>query len=284
MHWRRITFISLVVAGACSLALFFWLQQGNTADGLRFTVLDVGQGDALLVQTPNGNDVLVDGGPDSRVVERLSKRLPASDRTIELVILTHPDLDHVGGLAAVARQYRIERVLETGVRSTSRADAAWVSEVSKQGSERIEARAGERFELDGVTFDILWPSAETDWQTRKRNETSVVVKMTYGETSFLLTGDISSDVEARLVQTGTLTNVDVLKVPHHGSISSSSEEFLDAIKPETAVISVGQKNRYGHPHPVVVRRLEQRGAKVLRTDEDGDVVIVSDGKEITFDN
>ncbi len=283
MPLRRVVLTTVVVAVSCALALALWLSPESEPEVLRLTALDVGQGDAILLQTPNGSDVLVDGGPDDRVRQQLSRHLPAADRTIELVVLTHPDLDHVGGLPAVARSYRIERVLETGVRSTSQADAAWVSEVTKQGSERIQAQAGQRLEIDGVWFDVLWPDASTDLATPKRNETSVVLRVTYGATSFLLTGDISSDVEARMVQTGTLTDVDVLKAPHHGSISSSSEEFLDAVKPETAMISVGKKNRYGHPHPVVVRRLVKRGIRVLRTDEVGDVVCESDGERVTCD-
>lgn len=284
MRWRRVVLTTVAVAAGCAITLAFWLPSKNGTAVLRLTALDVGQGDAILLQTPNGSDVLVDGGPDDRVRQQLSRHLSAADRTIELVVLTHPDLDHVGGLPAVARSYRIERVLETGVRSTSQADTAWVSEISKQGSERIQAQAGQRLEIDGVWFDVLWPDASTDLATPKRNETSVVLRITYGATSFLLTGDISTAVESRLVLNGTLTDVDVLKAPHHGSISSSSEEFLDTVKPEVAVISVGQRNRYGHPHPVVMRRLAKRGVKILRTDEMGDVELVSDGGKITFDN
>ncbi|MBI4092302.1 MAG: MBL fold metallo-hydrolase [Candidatus Kerfeldbacteria bacterium] len=278
----RIGGVSIV----CAAALFFWLGPPvpESGHGLRVIALDVGQGDAILIRTPNGEDVLIDGGPDSRVVERLSANLPASDRTIELVVSTHADLDHVGGLADVAGHYRIDRVLETGVRSGSGADRRWVEAMKQQKTEVTTVRAGTTFVIDGTRFDVLWPQTEADLEVKKRNNTSVVLELTYGSTSFLFTGDIESEVEERLVASGTLPDVDVLKVPHHGSISSSSQEFIEAVKPEYAVISVGKNNKFGHPHPVVVRRLEQRGVKIWRTDEDGDVVISSDGKSITFDN
>ncbi|MBI4426776.1 MAG: MBL fold metallo-hydrolase [Candidatus Kerfeldbacteria bacterium] len=268
---------------ACALALALWV--GPRSDpAFRMVVLDVGQGDAILLQTPDGSDVLVDGGPDGRVVERLSEYLPPSDRTLELVVLTHPDADHVGGLPAVAEHFKIERVLETAVRSDSLADRSWEAAIDAQRAQRLEAIGNYRLDVGGVALKVLWPPTAVAADAKLRNDTSVVLHVQYGETDVLLTGDISADVEQRLVLTGTLPDVEVLKVPHHGSISSSSEEFLDALKPAAAVISVGQDNRYGHPHPVVLRRYNKRGAKMLRTDEDGDVVMTSDGQKITFDN
>lgn len=278
MRTRSIVLRLAALSAVCAAALWFWL--GSSVQDLRVVVLDVGQGDAILIRTPGNNDILIDGGPDGRVVERLSANLPGWDKTLELVVLTHPDLDHVGGLPEVAQSYTIERVLETEVRSPGVADTAWERELAQQHAQRLLARAGTALALDRVKLEVLWPQSEKDLETKQRNDTSVVVRLTYGETSWLLTSDISSAVEERLVQSGTLTDVDVLKVPHHGSISSSSQEFLEAVKPEVAVISVGKRNKFGHPHPVVVRRLKQRGANVLRTDEIGDVVCQSNGQDI----
>lgn len=285
MHWRRVLVPSFVVALAAMLALTLWLvpeQRSVQSHELRFTALDVGEGDAILVQTPNGSDVLIDGGPDATVVERLSRHLPPSDRDLELVVLTHPDADHVNGLAIIASQFRIDRVLETGVRAKSKADGAWVAEVRRQKSEVTDAAAGTSLTLDGVRFDVLWPVSDADVQEESGNDTSVVLRVTYGETSFLLSGDISAVVEDRLIRTGTLSDVDVLKVGHHGSISSTSEEYLDAVRPEIAVISVGQGNKFGHPHPSVLRRLRERGVEVMRTDELGDVELVSNGISVSL--
>lgn len=286
MHVRDFVLRIVIVIAAVGSALFFWVEPAfrfyPSQQLLKVTALDVGQGDAILIQTPRGDDVLIDGGPDDQVVERLAASLPAADRGIELVILTHPDLDHVGGLGAVAAHYHIDRVLETEVRSFSTGDRAWEQEISEQHSERLTARAGMVLHLDQVAFEVLWPQSAQDLKTKKRNDTSVVIRVTYGKTSFLFTGDMTSYVEERLNHSGTLTDVDVLKVPHHGSITSSSEEFLDAVKPEITLISVGKNNTYGHPHPVVVRRLKQRGMKVLRTDEVGDVTIISDGHRVEY--
>jgi competence protein ComEC len=271
----------LLVAGSVT-AVVLWVKQ--PADGqFRLVALDVGQGDAILLQTPDGSDVLIDGGPDDRVVERLAQYLPPSDRTIELVVLTHPDLDHVGGLPAVAKHFRIERILETAVRSSSRADRVWEAALEAQHVVRLEATGSQVITIGGVALTVLWPPADTPADAEPRNDTSVVLHVRYGEIDVLLTGDISAEVEQRLVATGVLPDVDVLKVPHHGSISSSSEEFLDALQPEYAVISVGQNNQFGHPHPVVLRRFQQRGIEIWRTDVEGDVVMVSDGEKITFD-
>lgn len=278
MQRRKIVAVIVATAFVAAAILWFWLLPVGHGPTVAVTVLDVGQGDAILIRTPGGNDVLIDGGPDGRVVDALARHLPPSDRTIELVVLTHPDYDHVGGLPAVAQRYRIDRVLETAVRSSSRADQEWERSITEQGSERLHPAAGVRVNVDQVSFDILWPQTDADLRTKQRNDTSVILRMTYGSTTMLFAGDASSTVEDRLVQSGTLSEVDALKVPHHGSITSSSDAFLDAVKPEIAVISVGAHNRYGHPHPVVLRRLERRNVRVLRTDERGDVTLVSDGK------
>lgn len=288
MSRRNLAIRVLLLAVGTVVAVVLWLgrQEGGQ---WRLVVLDVGQGDAILLQTPDGSDVLVDGGPDDPragrgVVERLAQYLPPSDRTLELVVLTHPDADHVGGLPAVAEHFQIERVLETAVRSTSRADRAWEAALDAQQTVRLEATSGQVITIGGVTLTVLWPPADTPADAEPRNDTSVVLHVRYGEIDVLLTGDISDDVEQRLVTTGVLPDVEVLKVPHHGSISSSSEEFLDVLQPEYALISVGQSNRYGHPHPVVLRRFQQRGIEIWRTDVEGDVVMVSDGEKIAFDH
>jgi competence protein ComEC len=285
MSLRKIVVTVAGVAAICAVAVSFWIRvpESQQHEGfLRVTFLDVGQGDAILMQTPGGNDVLIDGGsPGGNVVRELERHLPKSDRTIELVVLTHPDIDHVGGLPDVAARYRIGRVLETSVRSDSRADQAWEQEVKKQKSKVMEARAGMTMELDEVRLSVLWPQETADLETKNRNDTSVVVQVKYGTTSWLLTGDISTVVEDRLAASNTLTDIDVLKVPHHGSATSWSDAFMDAVKPEYAVIQVGKGNPYGHPNGEIVKKYEGQGVQIYRTDEGGDVEMVSDGKQLT---
>ncbi|MBI5405164.1 MAG: MBL fold metallo-hydrolase [Candidatus Kerfeldbacteria bacterium] len=263
----------LAVAG---VVLTSWL--GRPPESLRLVVLDVGQGDAILIRTPSGSDILIDGGPDGSVVPALERHLPPADRTLELVVLTHPDLDHVGGLPDVAKHFQIERVIETRRRSQSQADRRWEAALAEQGSQVIDVAAGDRLTVDEVQFDVLWPEAGRSLESMPTNDTSVVMLVTYQDDTLLLTGDIGLDVEDRLLQTGGLEAVDVIKVPHHGSISSSSAEFLSALRPTTALISVGSGNAFGHPHPVVLRRYEQHEARVFRTDLAGDVVCESRGQ------
>lgn len=288
---RSLTVLAAMVATilVSGLAIGRWLDVGRgrtSSDGLmHVTVLDVGQGDAILIETPNGDDILVDGGPpNGQVVAGIERHLPPGDRDLELVILTHPDSDHVGGLPDVARRYQIERVLETGQRGESRADAAWFEAITEQGSERLKAAAGSDYTFGDVHLDIEWPVDRQSERGLSSNDGSIVLTLTYGKTSFFLTGDISSTVESRLAFLGSLSDVDVLKVPHHGSATSSSEELLNAVQPELAIMSLGRDNRFGHPHPAVSQRYRQRGITVLRTDQLGDVVLVSDGTTVHVDS
>ncbi|MFH0829149.1 MAG: ComEC/Rec2 family competence protein [Candidatus Kerfeldbacteria bacterium] len=269
--------IAVLSAAAIIVSLLLWTEDGKNEGLLVVTALDVGQGDALLMRTPYGSDVLIDGGPSSRVIERLSERLPLSDRDIELVIVTHTDYDHVGGLPAVAARYRIDHVLDSGAVSMSTAFEQWSEAIEEQGSERTVARAGTTLTIDDVRFDVLWPERDPTTEKLKVNDTSVVVRVTYGSTSFMFTGDISSSVEEWLIENRSLSHSDVLKVAHHGSAYSSSSAFLDAVMPRYALISAGKNNSYGHPHKVVLDRLQKRNIDVLRTDEQGDIVLTSDG-------
>jgi len=268
----------LMAVGAA--AIVFWI--GRPSGLLIVTALDVGQGDAIYIRTPGGNDILIDGGPaNGRVLEALERHLSPSNRTLELVVLTHPDADHVGGLPDVAEKFSIPRALETGVRRLSGPDRRWEEAIAGQDSQVIEAKAGNVLQIDEVRLTVLWPTEDADRLAMNVNDTSVVLRIDYGTTTWLFTGDIESGIEERLLQLGRLADVDVLKVGHHGSITSSSQEFLDVVKPEIALISSGKGNSFGHPHPVVIRRLERLGAEIFRTDMIGDIVCQSDGRQVS---
>lgn len=283
MHTRKVAIAVAAVLVVALFVVFRWNGHIGTRNVL-VTVFDIGQGDAILIRTPNGSDILIDGGPpNGGIVEKLGSALPPADRDLELVIVTHPDADHVGGLPSVAARYRIDRVIDNGSTGTSVFYARWLDEVKSQGSERIIGRVGTTVVLDDVVFDVVWPDADTDVNGTDRNDASVVARVRYGNVSFLFTGDITAKVEDRLLATHTTITADVLKVAHHGSAYSSSNAFLDAVHPSYALISVGAGNRYGHPHGVVLKRLTERGVEVFRTDEVGDVSVVSDGRNVTFD-
>ena len=243
------------------------------------TVLDVGQGDAILVEGGAGGRMLVDGGPDpDRLLIALDRRLPPWDRRLDLLVLTHPHEDHVAGLAMLLERYRVGRVVEPGMRGPGPGYAAWDALLGAPGAPpRSELATGDRFRLDGIRFDVLWPDrghvpAEPPDTGRAINDVSIVLLGSVAGRRFLLTGDVEDDVDPTLLARG-LPPVDVLKVAHHGSGSASTPAFLEAVRPAVAIVSAGADNPYGHPARSTVDRLAATGARVLRTDTDGSVEV-----------
>jgi competence protein ComEC len=240
---------------------------------LEVTALDIGQGDAILVTTPGGQRFLFDGGPSGiELARELGAALPHWERRFEAVLLTHPDHDHVAGLPGALRRFRVKKVYTTGAAANTEAFLAF----DRRAAATNRLAAGDRFEADGVTFEVLWPPAGLG--TARLNDTSLVVRITYGETSFLLTGDLEAAAQRRLLAETSVAST-VLKVPHHGS-KTSAREFLEAVGAQVAVVSVGAGNRYGHPSPEVLAWLD--GSIILRTDVDGRVTVRSDGKRIAI--
>ena len=264
---------------------------------LQVDFLDVGQGDSAFIQTPGNHQILIDGGPDSTLLQKLSQRMPFWDKTIDLVILTHPEKDHMAGLLDILKRYKVDNFLWTGIVKND-AENKELALLLRQAQEPknyflaglvnsvptrvITSKAGEKINVGNVVIDIIYPFEDLAGKDVKNtsNDTCVVSKIIYGESSFLFTGDISSVAEKQLVNSGENISADVLKVAHHGSKYSTSDLFISAVKPKIAVIEVGAKNTYGHPTPEVLQRLEKFGIKVFRTDKDGDVKFVSDGNTI----
>jgi len=260
-----------------SLAILVWSGALLSPDGnLHVVFCDVGEGDGIFILTPAGHKILIDGGPlPSRFLECVGKRLPFWERTVDLIILTHPDTDHLTGLVPVVERYEVKAVLESGLKGDSEAWKRWEELLEARKIPRYEARKGTIIRLsDGVLIQIVHP--ESIASCPNDNACSVVARLTYGKASFLFTGDIDSDVEAELVREGVELSSAVLKVSHHGAGNATSQAFLEAVKPMIAVISVGKDNPFNHPAKAVLDRL--RGVKVLRTDLCGTVEIVSDGR------
>ena len=276
----------LLVAVAASVAALLWFLALSQPDReMRVVFLDVGQGDSIFISTPEGQQVLIDGGPDPRhTAQLLGGMMPPGDRTIELVVLTHPHSDHVAGLVEVMDRYRVDYVLQRRVEYESALYEAWHRAVEQEEAVATEASAGQVIPLgDGAYLEVispderLLPSAVEDV-----NNASVALRLVYGRVRFLLSGDISGEVEAILVGRGVAVDSDVLKVAHHGSRTSSRPDFLDAVSPAVAVISVAADNRFGHPHPQTLAALQGHVAPeaVYITRDRGTIDFTTDGRRL----
>lgn len=202
--------------------------------------------------------------------------MPFWDRTIDLVLLTHHDADHLTGLMEVLKRYEVKGIIETGVRCEKADCLAWQEVKEKEKAVNIAARLGQEILLDeSLKLVILFPFEYLNGEkVSKANNSSVVAKLVFGEHSILLTGDIEDQTERKIVLAGINLDSDYLKIPHHGSKTSSGDQFLDVVSPAMAFISLGLDNRYGHPHEEVLNRLEKRNIKYYRTDTDGDIVLI----------
>ncbi len=259
-----------------------WLLVAYRPDGrLHLVLLDVGQGDAILLRTPDGKQVLVDGGPDPQVLlTRVGRFMPPWDRTLDLIVLTHPDADHLGGLPELLTRYRTELILDPGLPPTTALSRTWDQVRNGGGTRLVRATRGQVVDLGhGVRLDVLWPPPGTTGDPEENNS-SVVLRVRYGRFCALLTGDIEAEAERRLVTAGRLGPCAVLKVAHHGSATSTTPALLEALRPSVALISVGAQNPFGHPDETVLERLRAAGVRVYRTDTQGTVELISDGTRL----
>lgn len=283
-----------------ALNIFVWKEVFVLAEPryLKVDFLSVGQGDSEFITTPESHQILIDGGPSSAVLQKLAERMPFWDKTIDVVILTHPEKDHMLGILEVLQKYKIDYFLWSGIlkdnaenkklaellEKAENPENNFLASLAGQNSATrvVAVSAGQKIKAGDVLIDILYPlenlAGEKLGDNASANDTCVVNKITYGQNSFLFTGDIDFTIENEIISKENADS-DVLKVGHHGSKYSTSDDFLQAVSPEIAVIEVG-KNSYGHPTGEVLQRLENFGIKVKRTDQDGDVEIVSDGNKI----
>ena len=277
---RKFSLIHFVVLLCLSVFAFSTHSTASQKDGLlKIHFFDVGQGDSIFIEAPNGNQVLVDGGPDNRVLSELAKAMPFYDRDIDVVVASHPHADHIFGLIEVLDRFEVANIIEAKDRYVSPVFDKWQEKVGKEGARETEALAGKVIDLgNDVYLKILYPFKSYDGTVLKKpHEANVVVMLEYKELEVLLTGDMEMSVERQLLLNGSDISAEILKVGHHGSKTSSGDSFLDSINPEVAVIQVG-KNSYGHPTQEVLSRLENFGIKYYRTDLDGTVKVVSDGE------
>lgn len=275
-----------LLIGSSLIIVFLWQRSASDPSAsCTFTALDVGQGDALLIQTSDHQDMLIDGGPSSGVVQTLEKFLPAGDRDLELLVLTHPDADHSIGAVAVLNALPVRSVLTTGIVTTTKIYQAWIEALKIHQIDIHNVVAGDHFQLGRfLSLEVIWP--QKSWQGKTYNEkvvpgggindTSVGLRLTCAGSTAIMIGDASSAVEDALLRSGQNLQASLYKVSHHGSKYSSTHEFLRAIHPSVAIISVGAKNGYGHPTPVTLKRLENLNIPVYRTDRLRSVQLTTD--------
>lgn len=253
-----------------------YFAQARSDQLLHIYFLDIGQGDAILITAPNGQNILIDGGPDGRVTEHLDQLLPPWNRRLDYIALTHAHADHATGLIEVVQRYPVGQFLYNGTDYDSVTYRTLLQTVAEREIPIEIADATDIYHLGSVTWDILHPLVERPSITDP-NAGSVVTLLTYGNFKALLTGDAIVQTETDMLAAGLIPDVDVLKVGHHGSQTSSGRPFLDTAKPEVAAIQVGQNNKFGHPYPAVLERLQTTSTQIFRNDLHGTIEIVTDG-------
>jgi len=261
----------------------FRLDWKNSDRGLTFAMLDVGQGDGLFIETPSGTQIMFDGGPPRSVLGPLARVMSPFDKSIDALVITNPDGDHIGGFLDILKNYKVSYVFESGTLTDSKTYQSLREEMKKQNIPDILVKKGMKLDVGGgVMIDILFPDRDvSSWAT---NEGSVVARLSYGSTSIMLMGDSTTKTEKIILSENSTTKLasTILKVGHHGSRTSTSSVFVKAIMPSYALISDGKDNSYGHPHSDVLNNLAQLGVKIFRTDLLGSIVMKSDGQNVNF--
>jgi len=274
MSNRKLKYGIILFLLVLSLILGSIILYSRNNEDFKIIFLDVGQGDAILL-SQGSYQVLIDGGRDGKLLlEKLGKYIPFWDREIEVILATHPDQDHIAGLIDVLRKYKVKTIIKTQDQSESQTYKTFQEEIEKEKAESVSAKKGTEIKfLSEARAKIIYPFSETgDIQDNGSNGGSTVIKLEIGNENFLLTGDLPKEKESILAGSDLDIASRVLKIAHHGSKYSTSEEFLEKVSPKEAVISVSRNNSYGHPNEEVLNLLKEKNINILRTDEKGDIV------------
>ena len=249
-------------------------SSGREPAALRVWFADVGQGDGIILRTPSRDTIVVDGGVHQDFVQEVDSHIPINDRAIDLLVATHADADHITGLVGVVESGRVANALiNRDAMKQTKIYQRLLTALEKYHVNVIEAQAGQGYTFGDVRVQVLWPTIEGLAHAKESNEKSIVLRVSYGSQDILLTGDAPDTAEKQLLEQGSNVAAEVLKVGHHGSKYSTTEAFLTSVHPNIAVVSVGAKNRYGHPAARVLELLEKQGIQIFRTDLLGDVLV-----------
>ena len=280
----RISFLLLLAVLYLSINRLFFNEEkeastpsNNGVDKVEVHYIDVGQGDSILIQA-GGHSMLIDAGENNKGTIVVNYLKSKHIKNLDYVVGTHPHSDHVGGLDTVIRSFSVDNVILPDVVHSTKTFEDVLDSIQNKSIHTIKAKAGDTYTLGPSSFTILAPNS-TDYDDL--NNYSVVIKLTFRSTSFLFTGDAEKLSEGEILDRGYDLSADVIKIGHHGSSYSSSPDFLEAVNPSYAVISVGKGNKYGHPATETLQALADRNISVYRTDKQGTVVFTSDGKNIS---
>ncbi|MBU1036724.1 MBL fold metallo-hydrolase [Patescibacteria group bacterium] len=292
--------IGLIIILSVLLAIVHYSDQENN---LQVYFFDIGQGDGMLIRTPSHHNIIIDGGPDNTFITKLGQTLPFYDKTIDLMILTHPHDDHLFGLVEVLKRYKVKQILATGVEHSSNAYFTWLELIKEKDIPFKIALSGQQFifkkdcsgkyncQSNEVIMEVIYPFEDLSSQEADNlNETSVVTQLRYEQIKILFTGDLEKGGEEKILdylnsreeKADFNLRSQVLKVGHHGSKTSSILPFLKAIDPQYAIIQVGQDNKFNHPFLEVLKNLERLGAEIYRNDLKGDILLFSNGQDVNI--
>ncbi len=270
---KKMKTAAILMLLAFNTLLVLALLRESEIQSAKVVFLNVGQGDATYIEDGSSNQILIDGGDGVAILDKIGEFMPFYDRKIELVIMTHPDKDHVGGLIEVLKYYEVGEILETGIKCDTAICKEWNDIIDEKNISVKYASFGQNIELGGGSrINVLYPLEDLrDKEVADDNDSSLILKMKIEGNSYLLMGDAGFKLEKDLLKKNVDLNSRIIKISHHGSKNATSNEFLQAVKPEKAIISVG-KNTYGHPTPELLNRLKNINAEILRTDQAGDLI------------
>ncbi len=282
-------YLFLIISALLTAVIWGLIFTKTRSAILEVDFFDVGQGDSILIKTPYGQTMLIDGGPDNRVLDKLGNYLPPLQKRVDIIILTHPHADHVTGLVEVLKRYDVGVVIMSAAYLKTDIYGEFLKTLRDKNTPIIFTKAGQALHFgEDLNVDILSPEENNldlfggynesfGMAGNDVNDDSVVTKMNFGDFALLMTGDATSVIEKKLLVYGKNLRSDILKIGHHGSKYSSSAAFLNYVNPEAAIVEVGAKNRYGHPAFATLERLKNLNISIFRTDKDGDIKVLSDG-------